>query len=61
MSDYIAARVKQLREATVLMNENLRAEELKSKQRSAIQREPHDKKQQRIKDFVLILCLGEPL
>jgi hypothetical protein len=51
MSDYIAARVKQLQEAIVLMNENLRAEELKSKQRSAIQREPHEFFLQRIKDL----------
>jgi hypothetical protein len=50
MSDYVAARVKQLREATILMNDNLRKEELKRKQISAAQREPHDKKQQRIKD-----------
>ena len=50
MSDYIAARVKQLREATILMNENLRKEELKRKQRIAAEMEPHDKKLQRIKD-----------
>ena len=50
MSDYIAARVKQLREATIRMNENLRLEELKRKQSSAALQEPHDKKLQRIKD-----------
>ena len=50
MSDYMAAKVKQLREVTILMNDNLRVEELKRKQRSAAQREPHDKKLQRIKD-----------
>ena len=50
MSDYIATRVKQLREATILMNDNLRVEELKRKQLVAAQREPHDKKLKRIKD-----------
>lgn len=50
MSDYIVARVKQLREATILMNENIRVEELKRKRSSAIQMEPHDKKLKRIKD-----------
>ena len=50
MSDYMAARVKQLREATILMNDNLRVEELKRKQRAAAQREPHDIKLKRIKD-----------
>ena len=50
MSDYVATRVKQLREATILMNDNLCVEELKRKQRSVAQREPHDKKLQRIKD-----------
>jgi hypothetical protein len=50
MSDYIAARVKQLREATIKMNDNLRVEELKRKQIAAAQREPHDKKLKRIND-----------
>ena len=50
MSDYIAARVKQLREATILMNEKVRVEELKRKQLVAAQIEPHDKKLKRIKD-----------
>ena len=50
MSDYIAARVKQLREATILMNDKLRVEELKRKQRIAAETEPHDEKLQRIKD-----------
>ena len=50
MSDYIAARVKQLREATILMNDKLRVEELKRKQKIAAETEPHDKKLQRIKD-----------
>ena len=50
MYDYMAARVRQLREATILMNENLRVEELKRKQRTVAQREPHDIKLKRIKD-----------
>jgi hypothetical protein len=50
MSDYIASRVKQLREATILMNDKLRLEELKRKQLAAAQREPHDKKLKRITD-----------
>jgi hypothetical protein len=50
MSDCMAARVKQLREATILMNDNLRVEELKRKQRNTTQWEPHDRKLQRIKD-----------
>jgi hypothetical protein len=50
MSDYMAARVKQLQEATIVMNEKQCLEELKCKQRSAAQREPHDKKLQRIND-----------
>ena len=50
MSDYIATRVKQLRDATVLMNDKHRVEELKRKQQAAAQREPHDKILQRIKD-----------
>ena len=50
MSDYIASRVKQLREATVLMNDKLRKEELKRKHLDASQREPHDIKLKRIRD-----------
>ena len=50
MSNYIAARVKQLREATIKMNDKHRAEELKRKQSIAAQMEPHDRKLQRIKD-----------
>jgi hypothetical protein len=34
MSDYMVARVQELREATVLMNDNLRVEELKRKQQT---------------------------
>jgi len=50
MSDYMAAKVKEFREATILMNDNLRVEEPKRKQRSAAQKEPHDIKLQRTKD-----------
>jgi hypothetical protein len=50
MSDYVAARVKQLRKAIVLMKDNLRVEEVKRKQWSAAQREPHDMKLKMIKD-----------
>lgn len=50
MSDQIAARVKQLQEATVLMKEKLRVQEVKRKQWNADQREPHDVKLKRIKD-----------
>ena len=40
-SDYVAGRVKQLREATILMTEKKRLEEVKRKQSSIAQREPH--------------------
>ena len=50
MYDYMAAMVKQLREATVLVNDNLRAEEVKYKQWTLAQREPHNMKLKRIKD-----------
>lgn len=50
MSDYIAARVKQLREATILMNDKIRVEELKRKHTSEALREPHEIKLKRIKD-----------
>ena len=42
MSDYVAARVKQLREATALSEETKRLEEVKRKQCSLAQRTPHD-------------------
>ena len=61
MSDYMAARVKQLREATVLMNDNLRVEEVKHKQWAVAQREPHDMKLKRIKDSYSSCSLGGPL
>jgi hypothetical protein len=50
MSDYVAARVKQLREATVLMEEKKRLEEVKRKQCTIAQRQPHDKMLKMIKD-----------
>jgi hypothetical protein len=50
MSDYVSARVKQLREATALMNEKQRLEEVKRKECSLRQRQPHDKILSRIAD-----------
>ena len=50
MSDYMAARVKQLREATALTAEKKRLEELKRKQCSVAQRIPHDKMLKMITD-----------
>ena len=49
MSNYIVASVKQLQEATMVMKENLHLEELKCKQCSVAQKEPHDVKLERIK------------
>ena len=43
MSDYVAARVKQLREATALSEEKKRLEEVKRKQCNLAQRIRHDK------------------
>lgn len=48
MSDYVSARVKQLRDATVLMNEKQRLEGVKRKECSLRQRQGHGKMLSRI-------------
>ena len=48
MFEYVAAMVKQLREATILMTEKLRLQEVKCKQCSVAKKEAHDKKLKRL-------------